>query len=275
MSKKKIVKSRLFRTLFAVSIVGTISFSTLFFTQVTPPDMNHFIVSAKKTGSNLITSAKNMKILAKKDINLPSLKTKTVAKKTRPKQPKKETAQTVQDTVLENGIHDIIYYSQADNRWRDKIYGEDNTIGIYGCGPTTLAMLVSSLTSTKTTPDQMAAWAYDNGYFCKNSGSYHTIIPGGGDQFGLSVTSISDHSPENIINELSSGKVVVVLMKKGHFTSEGHFVILRGITKNSEILIADSKSLENSCKGWDINIFMNEAKYSCTGGGPFWAIDIK
>ena len=45
----------------------------------------------------------------------------------------------------------------------------------YGCGPTSIAIVVSSLTSETVDPVQMARWAYEHGYWCSKSGSYHTF----------------------------------------------------------------------------------------------------
>lgn len=178
-------------------------------------------------------------------------------------------------TILTGGAANIVYFNQGDSQWGDKMYGAQDTISIYGCGPTALAMVVSSLTPKKINPEQMANWAYQNGYFCAGSGSYHSLIPEGATNFGLTVTSIKDYSNQSLIQELSTGKIIIALMNEGHFTSGGHFLILRGVTLDGKILIADPKSLENSLKPWDAEIFINEAKYSANSGGPFWAIEKK
>ncbi len=175
-------------------------------------------------------------------------------------------------TVLEGTSANVVYYNQKDPKWADKIYGGNNTISVYGCGPTTLAMLVSSLTEETLTPDQMAKWAYDNGYFCENSGSYHSIIPEGAAYWGLNVQSVTDYSPDNITSLMSTGNLIVVLMGNGHFTENGHFLILRGVTLDGKLLIADPASWENTQKQWDMEIIINEAKYGCGNGGPMWSV---
>ncbi len=175
-------------------------------------------------------------------------------------------------TVLEGTSANVVYYNQKDPKWADKIYGGNNTISVYGCGPTTLAMLVSSLTKETLTPDQMAKWAYDNGYFCENSGSYHSIIPEGAAYWGLNVQSVTDYSPDNITSLMSTGNLIVVLMGNGHFTENGHFLILRGVTLDGKLLIADPAGWENTQKQWDMEIIINEAKYGCGNGGPMWSV---
>ncbi len=174
-------------------------------------------------------------------------------------------------TIIGSGIN-VTYYNQKDDRWGNKIYGYDNTISIYGCGPTVLSMLISSLTEKKIMPDEMAQWAYDNGYFCKNSGSYHSIISEAPTKWGLNVTPIYDYSKNNIINLLSNGNLIVVLMGKGHFTENGHFIILCGVSLEGNIIVADPASFDNSQKEWSPDIIINEAKYQCGNNGPMWLI---
>jgi hypothetical protein len=45
------------------------------------------------------------------------------------------------------------------------------------------------------------------------------------------------------VDSLSSGKLVVVIMGKGHFTSSGHFIVLCGVTSEGKILVADPASV--------------------------------
>ena len=175
-------------------------------------------------------------------------------------------------TLLEGTSANVVYYNQKDPKWADKIYGGNNTISVYGCGPTTFAMLVSSLTEETLTPDQMAKWAYDNGFFCENSGSYHSIIPEGSAAWGLNVQSVTDYTAENITSLISTGNLIVVLMGNGHFTENGHFLILRGVTLDGKLLIADPASWENTQMQWDSDIIINEAKYGCGNGGPMWSV---
>ena len=88
-------------------------------------------------------------------------------------------------------------------------------------------MVISNLTDNKIKPDTMAKWAYDNGFFCSNSGSYHSIIPDGAQKHGLVSKSLEMPTKQTILDELSKGNLIVVLMNKGTFTSDGHFIILK------------------------------------------------
>ena len=72
--------------------------------------------------------------------------------------------------TFKDGNREVVYYNQADSRWKDKLYGKTSTIGLSGCGPTSLVMVVSSLTGKKISPLGMCNWAYANGYCCEGSG---------------------------------------------------------------------------------------------------------
>ena len=173
--------------------------------------------------------------------------------------------------VFTDGVTQVTYYNQLDSRWANSLYGTDN-IGGYACGPTAMAIVVSSLTSETVDPPHMAQWAYENGYWCSRSGSYHTLIPGASEEWGLDVEGCTAAEPQRIVDALSDGKLVVALMTKGHFTSSGHFIVLRGVTSDGQIMVADPSSYSRSEKTWDLSIILNEASKNAGAGGPFWII---
>ncbi len=72
-------------------------------------------------------------------------------------------------------------------------------------------------------------------------------------------------------NAVKNGDMAVVLMGKGHFTKGGHFIVLRGITAEGKILVADCNSRENTMTEWDFETIQSEAKWA-SDGGPFWII---
>jgi len=61
-------------------------------------------------------------------------------------------------------------------------------------------------------------------------------------------------------------------MSRGHFTTSGHFIVLRGITADGKILVADPASRNRSEQEWDFNIILNEARRGAGAGGPFWIV---
>jgi len=170
-----------------------------------------------------------------------------------------------------DGQTTVVYYNQLDERFASEPYGTDH-IGGYGCGPTSMAMVVSSLTSDTVDPIQMARWSYENGGWCSKSGSYHALIPSAAKAWGLPVEGCTASEPQRIVDALADGKLVVAIMSKGHFTSSGHFIVLRGVTSDGKILVADPASYSRSEKQWDLSIILSEASKYAAAGGPFWII---
>ncbi len=149
------------------------------------------------------------------------------------------------DITFTNAETPVVYYNQTDARWGNKPYGKTSTIGRAGCGPTALAIAVASLTGNKVTPYDVAQWSVANGGLCEGSGSYHSLIPNGGRHYGLTVTSIG-RDGKKLVEALQEGKLVIAIMTKGHFTNSGHFIVLRGVTSDGKLLVADPASVKRS-----------------------------
>ena len=173
--------------------------------------------------------------------------------------------------ILTGGIVDIVYYCQADEAWADQLYGTD-PIGPYGCGPTAMAMAVASMTDTDTDPAQMAAWAAENGYWARRSGSYHSIIQGTARAFGLDAEAIGERTADAIRRELYSGHILAALVGPGHFTEGGHFILIRGVTLSGDVLVADPNSLERRLVAWDPQIIIDELSSARDSGAPLWVL---
>lgn len=174
------------------------------------------------------------------------------------------------DVRFTDGNVEVIYYNQMDERYASKPYGTSH-VGRSGCGPTAMAIVVSSLTDAVIDPGEMAQWAYENGYWCDGSGSYHALIPGAARNWGLPVSGCTISEPQRILDALADGKLVVAIMGPGHFTKSGHFIVLRGV-KDGKIMVADPGSRDRSGQLWDLSIFINEASRNAGAGGPFWII---
>jgi len=163
------------------------------------------------------------------------------------------------------------YFSQTDPKWRYDSYGPAGTIGNSGCGPSALAIAISSLTGDAITPDQVAKWAEDRGYVDENGSSYHSLIPAAAEAYGLNVAT-SDN-PAVLTGALKAGKMIVALMGKGHFVDgPGHFIVLRGIDPDGRIIVADPASTRTSGQAWDLKLILDESKTNCGSGGPFWIL---
>lgn len=170
------------------------------------------------------------------------------------------------------GNANIPYYSQADKRWGSLSYGKVGTIYSSGCGPTSLAMVVSGLTRQAITPDSVANWSVRNGYRIEGNGSAWALMTAGGANWGLKVQAISRVDGNSVAQALSEGRPIVASMGKGSFTNGGHFIVLRGITEAGKVLVHDPISVMRSEQEWDLSLILRE---SSTNGGvqgsPFWA----
>ena len=178
-----------------------------------------------------------------------------------------------EDVSLEQtGKTRTVYYNQTDSRWADLPYGKSGTIGAAGCGPTALAICVSSLTERTVTPPEVCRWSETNGYRCEGNGSYHSLIPNGAKYYGLKAEKLGRSDTSALIRHLSAGHLIVAIMAAGHFTKNGHFIVLRGVTDNGRILVADPASYRRSEQAWDASVILNEARGDASAGGPFWCL---
>ena len=180
------------------------------------------------------------------------------------------SGQSYEGVVFTDGGMEIVYYNQLDERWADVMYGTSSTIGQGGCGPTSMAIVISTLTGENHDPIELAQWSVANGHRCEGNGSYHSLIPAAASAYGLSCEKNLD--AQGIVDALSFGKLVVVIMSKGHFTRGGHFIVLRGMTSEGKILVADPASYNRSEQEWDLSIIMDESNKAASSGGPYWAI---
>ena len=171
--------------------------------------------------------------------------------------------------VLTGGVVDLVYYNQGEEPWADAAYGPDEIRG-YGCGPTSMAMLISSLGEETLDPAQAAKEAYEAGYCAPGSGSYLSIVEGMAGRHGLSADACGELSAEELCQQLASGNLFVALMGKGHFTDGGHFIVLRGATLEGKVLVADPNSRERSLAGWDPQLILDELSKSRSNGAPLW-----
>lgn len=173
--------------------------------------------------------------------------------------------------ILTGGNVEIVYFNQSEEPWASAPYGPDH-IGGYGCGPTAMAMVVSSLTGQIVDPAAMAQWAYEAGYCAPGSGSYNGLIQAAASAYGLESAPWTDLTADALSQALASGQLFVALMTKGHFTSSGHFILLRGLTLEGKVLVADPNSRERSLTAWDPQLIIDELSATRSSGAPLWCI---
>ena len=129
-------------------------------------------------------------------------------------------------------------------------------------------MVVVGLTGdTTVNPKVVADWSYANGHRVEGIGTAWSLFPAGARKWDIRCEELSV-SASQISQKLREGKVVITSMGKGHFTNNGHFIVLRGITESGKILVNDPNSREKSNKEWSVSIIVSEAKGAWTFSKP-------
>ena len=124
----------------------------------------------------------------------------------------------------------LTYYSQLDNRWRYNMYSSvgdsSQTIGTSGCGPTSSAMVVSSIKGN-ITPDQMADLYVNYGYRSANQGTYWSAFKWTADVFDIEYSEC--YKLDDAVAKLKDNHYIIASCNQGLFTYGGHFIVLTGV----------------------------------------------
>lgn len=138
---------------------------------------------------------------------------------------------------------------QWDPRWGYQSYGNDSYVGVSGCGPTCLSMVLYSLTGDETlTPDRIAAYAVGNGYYVEGTGTAWALMKDFPRFFGVKVTE-PERSERALREELDRGGMLICAMGEGEFTAAGHFIVLYGYD-GAGFLVNDPNCVARSRKRW-------------------------
>lgn len=162
-------------------------------------------------------------------------------------------------------IQGFIYFNQADAAWNDNGY----QIKSSGCGPSAMAVCISSLTGKWVTPVDTTVWAYKNGYY-SSAGASHEMVPALAKQYKLECNGLgSDVS--KVRDALKKKHPVVALMGPGYFTKKGHFIVLAAIDDNDQVTVADVGSRQRTQYKYPLKEVIAQTK-SASAGGPCWEI---
>ena len=145
---------------------------------------------------------------------------------------------------------EIPLFIQWDKRWGYISYG-NSIVGIGGCGPVALSMVLMGLTGdTKYDPAWMASYSEVNGFWVDGVGTSWELMGRGAEELGLNVERLPLQW-EMIRSRLERGNPVICSMKPGDFTYKGHFIVLTGISKEGKLTLCDPNSQVNSRKKWE------------------------
>lgn len=175
----------------------------------------------------------------------------------------------------------IFYYYQYDyNEPYGDVYGA--TIGSHGCGPTSLAIAISSILHEKHDPVELTNYMCEN-YSCTNSGSawedISKIEADYANKYGFKSASIGDL--DELRTMLSGGNALAVTITNGGFytnagnlissVDSGHYFVLSGVADNGDIYIVDPANPNNT--GRTINLEkLAEHNHNSIEKPSFWVI---
>ena len=166
-----------------------------------------------------------------------------------------------------------VSYLQIDKKWKDlpyRVKGETSTIGRSGCGPSCMAMVISTLTGKTVTPVDTCKWSVEHGYKALNQGTYYTYFKPQGAAYNIDVkqlnsTNIYHNSNsqyhQTVLSFLKSGGMVIACMGRGTWTRGGHYILLWGVNSDGSININDPASTKLNRVRGNWNVLKNEVKY--------------
>jgi len=156
---------------------------------------------------------------------------------------------------------DIVYYNQCD--YPNASYGGLGGLCEYGCGPSSLAIVISSLTGEEHDPVEMTDHVCSIGG-CTYAGTTLDAIGQTIEDYGFHYTKTTDI--QEVYDALANGDALVIAsMGPGHFTANGHYITLTAAKGGDMIMVHDPGHRENNHE-WDMNIVGTETNYG------FWIV---
>lgn len=148
-------------------------------------------------------------------------------------------------------------FIQWDDRWGYAGYGTSN-IGLSGCGPTCLSMVIYSLTrDASVMPDVIADYSMKEGYYVKDVGTSWQLLEDAAFRYGLSVEVLDYMDEKEMRQALKQNGLIICSVGPGDFTDQGHFIVIKGY--NSEgFFVNDPFSYTNSAKVWDYDTLISQ-----------------
>lgn len=164
----------------------------------------------------------------------------------------------------------VVYFNQGEEPWGSMPYGT-STIGFAGCGPTSLAIVISTLTGQNVNPQMTSSYAISNGEYVSGVGTSHSFPTNAAHHWGLTCERVGKDMTY-IMNSLKQGKMVVEICEAYTITGSGsgHFIVLTGVTSDGYITIADCASRERTTKVYSPDTIRSYGRDLAEG--CFWVI---
>lgn len=156
-------------------------------------------------------------------------------------------------------------FLQWDRRWGYRNYGKE-MIGLSGCGPTSLAMVIKHFYKNQDiNPYEVAKYSQENGYVSPNNFTSWKLFEEGLKKFGLESKDIVPVEAK-MKRALDDGAILIASVKPGIFTDRGHIIVIKGYNKNGDFLINDPNSILNTTKAWSFDELKDQIR-------KIWAIN--
>jgi hypothetical protein len=153
-------------------------------------------------------------------------------------------------------------YNQYDPRWANKPFGTSTT-AVAGCGPSSMAMIITALTGMTVTPIETVAYANTQNIYIPGAGSGWNVAPVLAEHWNLKAHNID--ATVTAVNEVLRAGGLVITSGSGSkpFTSAGHYIVIRGIADSGNWMIGDSNGqsgIQNSNKEWVPQYILDNAR---------------
>lgn len=124
------------------------------------------------------------------------------------------------------------FYEQCDKQWGSQIYGDGMNICAAGCGPTSMAMIITNLLGKNITPGTVTDYAAKRGMWVSGAGSSWQVPVVTATNWGLKANPIGANVQK--INETLQNGGFVVMSGSGAapFTGVGHYIAIRAVKDN-------------------------------------------
>lgn len=168
---------------------------------------------------------------------------------------------SLEGVVIQGSKIPIKYYCQHDFAHVTIAGYSDKNISSSGCGFTSMAIVVSSLTGQDVDP-AMIVNKYGSRYYVYNLGASSALIPDVAKDYGLTCKQLNASDIQGVVDALNDGKLVVVgvgrggigFTGRGYYRGAGHFLVICGVTENGEFLLADPNQKQISVSGTPIDM---------------------
>lgn len=155
--------------------------------------------------------------------------------------------ETIQYETADGCVREVAYYNQTEEPWASVVFG-GTTVKAAGCGPTSMAMVISTLCKETVTPQDVAAYTASQNLYVPGKGTSHELPGMAARNWGLSVQRVKDTQMKLVETELKNGAMAVVICGEYTITGNGsgHYIVLTGVTQEGFFTIADPASRERS-----------------------------